>query len=190
MTLDDFIKGLDLHVDIRPIVAGDLARVLQLAARTNQFNNTGASPAGGEIEKLLARCGYECDVVSVSDRFGDYGLTGVMIYKCNEDALRVKRLLLSCRALGRGVEDRMFERLEDTARERAARAIEIEFRETPKNYPARAFLDALGGTRIHVGGETSYYRVSVNREAGSSAELGFAERATTTESALEGSIRR
>ena len=47
------------------------------------------------------------------DRFGDYGLVGVMIFRREGDVLLVDTFLLSCRALGRRVEHRMKEHLEE-----------------------------------------------------------------------------
>ena len=60
----------------------------------------------------------ECLTVEVSDRFGSYGLTGVVIFRAAADALAVDTFLLSCRALGRGVEHRMLARLGESAMER------------------------------------------------------------------------
>ena len=56
-----------------------LARVAQLTQRTNQFNFTTVRRNDGEIRRL-AKSGLECRAVEVSDRFGDYGLVGVMIF--------------------------------------------------------------------------------------------------------------
>ena len=55
----------------------------------------------------LAQTGLECRAVEVRDRFGDYGLVGVMIFGCADQALTVDTFLLSCRVLGRGVEHQM-----------------------------------------------------------------------------------
>ena len=56
-----------------------LERVAQLTVRTNQFNLTGVRRSEGEIREML-RSGAKCLVTSVNDRFGDYGLVGVVIY--------------------------------------------------------------------------------------------------------------
>ena len=56
-----------------------LPRVAQLTQRTNQFNFTTVRRTEAEIQQILT-AGLECRVVEVSDRFGDYGLVGVMVF--------------------------------------------------------------------------------------------------------------
>ncbi len=174
MTLEDFMQGLGLKVEIKPMPERELARVSQLTHRTNQFNNTGIELIEGEIERLLEEHGYECEVVNASDRFGEYGLVGVMIYKCQADALRVRTFLLSCRALGRGIEHQMLQSLKDRARCRGAEGVEIEYRETRKNHPARMFLDAVGANKTQNGNDNKSYKIGLEPENELNTETGCA----------------
>ena len=61
-----------------------LERVSQLTLRTNQFNLTTIRRSEAEIRGLL-KGGASCLVTSVSDRFGDYGLVGVILYTAEAD---------------------------------------------------------------------------------------------------------
>jgi amino acid adenylation domain-containing protein/FkbH-like protein len=158
MTLEDFLRGLALKVDFRPISEQQVTRVSQLTRRTSQFNNTGIELIEGEIERLIGEQGYSCEVLDVSDRFGEYGLVGAMIYRRQADALRVKTFLLSCRALGRSIEHQMLRRLQERAEAGGAGWVEIEYRETPRNLPARSFLDAVGH-RTRLDGNTWSYQI-------------------------------
>src|SRR5262249_16450645 len=90
----------------------------------------------------------ECLAVSVKDKFGDYGLTGAMVFRDIGDVLVTDTFLLSCRALGRGVEHRMAARLGEIALERGLARIEIKFQRTQRNRPARLFLDWMGGPSL------------------------------------------
>jgi acyl carrier protein len=83
--------------------------------------------------------------VDVSDRFGDYGLVGVLIAKSEESRLVVDTFLISCRALGRGVEHRMLAFLGDQAAERGLTTVQMQLRETAKNLPAQHFVQSVGG---------------------------------------------
>ena len=112
----------------------EVARVSQLTQRTNQMNASGLRRTEAEILALDA----ECWTVRVHDRFGDYGLTGVMIFRCGKQALVVDTFLLSCRALGRGVEHRMVARLGRLALERGLERVEIPFRARAAEPAARA----------------------------------------------------
>ena len=124
--------------------AADIARVSQLTQRTNQFNCTTIRRSEVEIEKMLRPSELECLTVDLRDRFGDYGMVGVMIFKSSGDALLVDTMLLSCRALGRRVEHRMLAKLAEIAQERGLARVEIPFHPTAKNKPAFEFLESIG----------------------------------------------
>ena len=120
LTIQDFLKGLNLQVNLPEPSHAQMFRVAQLTQRTNQFNFTTVRRTEAEIQRL-PESGLECRIVEVSDRFGDYGLVGVMIFGAIREALEVDTFLLSCRVLNRGVEHRMLNELgKIAARSRAA----------------------------------------------------------------------
>ena len=112
----------------------------QLSQRTNQFNATVIRRTVSEIEQLLKNENIECWVTEVRDRFGDYGLVAAMIFEIESSKLRVDSFLLSCRALGRKVEDNMLVELLRIARQRDCREVNLAFRRTAKNVPAYNFF--------------------------------------------------
>jgi FkbH-like protein len=140
----DFLAGLGLVVSFPELTAERLPRVAQLTQRTNQLNVTTLRRNEGEIRELCGAGGAEPLLVEVRDRLGAYGLVGVVFHRPAGDALRVDTLLLSCRALGRGVEHRVVARLGEIARERRLACVEIPFRPTRKNRPALDFLNQIG----------------------------------------------
>src|SRR4029079_11792113 len=103
-SLKDFVKGLQLRVDITEATEDQLGRVSQQTFRTNQFNFTTIRRSESEIQNFLKRENANCWVVRVVVRFGDYGLVGVLMYESQHDRYKVDTFLLSCRVLGRGVE--------------------------------------------------------------------------------------
>jgi FkbH-like protein len=141
-TLKDFLSSLDLQIEISPLTAQQVARAAELMQRTNQFNLNTIRRSEAEIQALCQSGGAECIVVRVEDRFGDYGLVGLMIFKLGSDALSVNSFLLSCRALGRGVEHRMLSALGEAAKQRGIGWVEITYFPTRKNIPARNFLES------------------------------------------------
>jgi FkbH-like protein len=153
-SLAEFLAGIQLQVRIAAPAAGELARVAQVTQRTNQMNTSGVRFTEAELRRRLDEGTLECLAVHVADRFGDYGLVGVMLYRAEEMALRVEAMLLSCRALGRGVEHRMMAHLGRVAVERGLETIEIAFTPMARNAPARAFLESFG-----VGCEAGRYRI-------------------------------
>jgi amino acid adenylation domain-containing protein/FkbH-like protein len=142
LSLGEFLAGLNLQVDIEPMRAEQLPRVSQLTHRTNQFNCTTVRRSESEMRALMG--GADIWTVSVRDRFGDYGLVGVMIAQANGERLEVDTFLLSCRVLGRGVEHRMLARLGQCARERKLKWVDMKFHPSAKNKPALDFLESVG----------------------------------------------
>jgi acyl carrier protein len=139
-SLEDFLASLQLEVTIAPMQPAQLDRVAQLTQRTNQMNATCIRRTAAEIQCLSE----ECLTVHVTDRFGSYGLTGAIIFRVAASALVVDTFLLSCRALGRGVEHRMVARLGELALERKLQTVEIPFVAAQRNRPALLFLESLG----------------------------------------------
>ncbi len=146
-SLEEFMAALELHVIIAPLSSDKLARVAQLTQRTNQFNLTTIRRTEQDIQSLID-AGYECFTVHVGDRFGDYGLVGVLLVTAESDELQVDTFLLSCRALGRGVEHRMLAFLGQNAVSRGLHHVMLRYSPTAKNLPAKQFLDSVGGLRL------------------------------------------
>lgn len=157
-SLEEFIAGLNLRVDFQALAPERLGRVAQLTQRTNQFNCTTVRRNEQEIQALLADGRYRCFTGEVSDRFGEYGLVGVLIVERLETEMRVDTFLLSCRALGRGVEHRMISALAEEALDNGIYTVSVAFRPTSKNMPARQFLDSIGFGTVETMGDEILYR--------------------------------
>src|SRR6185436_1909354 len=135
----EFINRLELHVEIEALKPEQLERVAQLTQRTNQFNCSTRRRTEAQLQELQQTDGMEILTVSVRDRFGEYGLVGVLIFKAEEGHLDVDSFLLSCRVLGRGVEHQMLAHLGAIAAARGLAHVQICFEPTPKNKPAGEF---------------------------------------------------
>jgi FkbH-like protein len=143
LTREEFLASLQIEIQIAATTEADLSRVAQLTQRTTQFNMTGVQHTAQSLVEKLAQAGNECWTVRVRDIFGDYGLVGAFVFETTGDNLRIDTLLLSCRALGRGVEDRMIAELKLRAVERGVERIVIPFVPTARNRPALEFLSRL-----------------------------------------------
>jgi FkbH-like protein len=148
-TFAQFLDGLALKIDVRLAIPAEVSRVAQLTQRTNQFNTTTLRLNEADVHAWLQHPNRLLVVVHVSDRFGDYGLVGAMFMDTAGGALQVTAILLSCRALGRGVEHRMVAFAGERARRTSSTSVELFFRETERNLPARCFLDSLEAQKSH-----------------------------------------
>ena len=80
----------------------------------------------------------------MSDRFGDYGLVGVVLYEAEADRFKLDTFLLSCRVLGRGVEHTVLSSIGRRALSTGKRFVELSCLPTERNLPAREFVSSLG----------------------------------------------
>ncbi|MET7454868.1 SDR family NAD(P)-dependent oxidoreductase [Streptomyces sp. NPDC005574] len=140
---EEFLDRLDLRVELRELAPDGAARAEQLVRRTNQFTLRGRSADGGDLARWRER--GEVWTAAARDRFGDYGQIGLLAVRAEGDRLDVLAWLMSCRALGRGVEERMLGWLADRAEQLGCTKIRLTAERTPRNAPARRLLAALGG---------------------------------------------
>ncbi|NUP39674.1 MAG: SDR family NAD(P)-dependent oxidoreductase, partial [Streptomyces sp.] len=140
---EEFLAGLQLEVDIRPLTAADVPRAEQLVRRTNQFTLHPRSDDGLDVARWREH--GEVWTAAARDRFGDYGQIALLALRADGDRLDVPAWLMSCRALGRGVEERLLRWLADRAEDLGCTKVRLTARRTGRNAPARRLLAALGG---------------------------------------------
>ncbi|MDQ6678325.1 MAG: HAD-IIIC family phosphatase [Acidobacteriota bacterium] len=146
--LKHFMDSLELTVRIEPLGPDQLPRAAQLTQRTNQFNFSGIRRTEAELQKALNEGGLEGLTISVADRFGDYGLTGLVLFRAAGGSLEIETFLLSCRVLGRGVEHAVLRRMAQLAIARRLDTLVLRFTPTERNKPAAQFLKTLGETPL------------------------------------------
>jgi FkbH-like protein len=143
-SFEQFLAELAQEVTIEPLQEASLARAAQLAQRTNQFNLSTTRYTAGELEALAGKPSVDAYTVALSDRFGDSGITGLAILRFKEEAAEIDTFLLSCRVLGRRLEDAVLAFLAERARERGARFLVGRYVETPRNEQVRSFYPERG----------------------------------------------
>ena len=142
--LREFFATLNLSVHISEMREDQLPRVAQLVERTNQFNLTTIRRTESELRKLWRSGTCEFLTVEVEDRYGDYGLVGLTIASRASRSIVVDTFLLSCRALGRGVEHQMLASLGKRALEQSLEFVDVPYLEAERNRPALDFLRTGG----------------------------------------------
>lgn len=153
-SLNDFIAGLMVRVEIAEATEDQLSRVSQLTFRTSQFNLTTIRRSPSEIRDFLKRKNAGCLTVRVADRFGDYGLVGVVLYETEADRFKLDTFLLSCRVLGRGVEHAVLSSIGQRALSAGQKFVELTCLPTERNLPAREFVSSLGDQYRSKAGES------------------------------------
>ena len=99
--MKDFLRSLEMELTIAPATEVTIPRIAQMTQKTNQFNLTTKRYTEDDIRAMLAD-GAKIWTLAVRDKFGDNGITGLMIVTRQGE---VDTLLLSCRVLGKGIEE-------------------------------------------------------------------------------------
>lgn len=140
--LEDFLATLELSVEIHELREEEIARAAQLTQRTNQFNFTTKRRSEADLRSGEG----EWFTIGVRDRFGDYGLTGLVWGRRAGGEYVVENFLLSCRVLGRGVEHRVMNWVGEYAGKLGCERVVIRFEASSRNAPAAAFYGQLSDT--------------------------------------------
>ena len=100
-----YYESLEMELEIRFPDYFSIPRVAQLTQKTNQFNLTTMRYSESDIKDLIN--GEESDVIylRLKDKFGDSGIVGTCVLKYMDEKAIFDTFLLSCRVLGRSVED-------------------------------------------------------------------------------------
>lgn len=142
--IQDFLRSLDLKVKCSPAAKANLARIVSLLSRTNQFNLTTKRHTENDVLKFMddPNAGVFC--YDASDKFGSYGIVGVTICKKIDDSMVMDSFLLSCRAMGKGIEDSMLGHVSSIADTMGCQKIIGQYIPTKKNVPVKTFYQDRG----------------------------------------------
>ena len=135
----DFTRKLAIAIRVKAVSANELARISQLFMKTNQFRFTPSRPGEEEIKLLLSNNQWQVLSVYYKDIFGDSGLIGGALLERNGRGWRLRNLVISCRVIGRGVEDNL---LADWSRR--YEPLSIDFEPTGRNQVAMLTLQRVG----------------------------------------------
>jgi FkbH-like protein len=141
---DDWLAGLDLQVTAQPLNADTLTRAAQLFNKTNQMNLSTRRLSPVELLAWSQVPGQRIWTWTVADRFGDSGLTGLLgVAMDGKDAV-ITDFILSCRVMGRRIEQAMAHKAVAYAGARGAQRIIARHLSTPRNGPCLAFWRESG----------------------------------------------
>ncbi|MBV9823132.1 MAG: HAD-IIIC family phosphatase, partial [Actinobacteria bacterium] len=143
-TSEDYLQALNISLEVEPITPFGVARVAQMAARTNQFNLTGIRFDEARTAAMASDPGHLVASLSVSDRFGDEGVVGALWVECGADTWRVLNMVLSCRVLSRGIELAAVDWLARRASDAGATTLQGSFVPSAKNGAAAGFWKRAG----------------------------------------------
>jgi FkbH-like protein len=157
-----YLRTLQVHLRFVRRSGKDIPRLVELSGKTNQFNLALRRFSEAEIRGRASDPHATWVSGALSDRLSDSGIVLALVAIFEADRLIVEDLCISCRALGRGIEDRIIgEALNGLLAGTPIRRILFRHATGPRNGPARAWLSHLAGSSLAEEGTVEMERSSL-----------------------------
>jgi FkbH-like protein len=137
---DSFLDSLQLQITVRNAEVSDVSRISQMISRFNQFNAT-KRPISVECVET-SRSSF-CWVIEARDKFGDYGLVGALEVEAVNAVANVKSFVLSCRALGKAIDDSVLVLVAEYLNRRSCVDLTIETVDTGRNWAVYSLINRI-----------------------------------------------
>lgn len=144
VSLDEWLKSLEVRVTVEPLNETNLQRTVQLLNKTNQMNLTTRRMTDVEFLKWALDPARRVWVFRVSDKFGDSGITGIASLEVRDGTGTIVDFVLSCRVMGRNVEEAMIHSITKHASSIGLESVSARFIPTGKNKPCLEFWRRSG----------------------------------------------
>lgn len=141
--LEDYYRSLNMKIKVEEADGYSIPRISQLTQKTNQFNLTTKRYTERDIRELLNK-NFKIWTMKTSDKFGDSGLTGVMIIDTQEENWLIDTFLMSCRVMGRNLEYAFMKQIILEARKNNMNNISGKYIKTNKNKPVENLYRNMG----------------------------------------------
>lgn len=143
-SLDEYLAGLETVMRFVPATATMVPRITQLSQRTNQFNMTTVRLDHPQVSGLVTQQPACLYATFATDRFGDAGMVGYAVLREDDQCLELENLVLSCRVLGRGLEQALLAAVAAVGLERGLTTLRALYQPTVKNQRFAAFFPEQG----------------------------------------------
>jgi FkbH-like protein len=170
--IEDFLVSLELKMTIYKDNEAIISRMSQMSQKTNQFNLTTRRYTEGDIRNFIDDTDSNVYAFSVSDKFGDSGVTGVCILKIDRKnkTADIDTLFMSCRIIGRNIEYAFMDYLMDEIANNKIKMVTAKYIQTKKNEIVNNFYDNCSfsllesekGIRLYSKDKSSYNPKSLN----------------------------
>lgn len=183
--MESYLASLEMALEIRLADEFSIPRIAQLTQKTNQFNLTTRRYSDADLQRLMEGEAAEVVYLRLRDRFGDSGIVGVCILRYEAERAIFDSFLLSCRVLGRGVEDAFLTQCLKRASLKRRQAAVGEYQPTARNDQVKDFYLRQGFEPVDGEGDTQRFLIDLT--ALTRHEPRYFQR---IDSDLDGAVRR
>jgi FkbH-like protein len=145
---EDWLNSLELRAAIQTVDRSNIDRVVQLLNKTNQMNLSTRRLTALELNCWLEKSENEMRAFIISDRFGEYGLTGLVSFTITDHTVNIVDFILSCRVFGRRVEELMLSIALEIAVKKGAEKALATYVPTAKNKPTLEFFELRSEMKV------------------------------------------
>ena len=159
--LHSYYQSLEMKIEIEHVDEFSVSRASQLTQRTNQFNLTTRRYSNDDIMHFMNSENYEVLLLKLTDKFGEMGIVGLQIlnYENTEKAI-IDSFMMSCRIIGRGVENVFLKIGIDECFRKNYNKIEGNYIKSKKNELAAGFYLNNGFEKVSADGNVFVYTLN------------------------------
>jgi FkbH-like protein len=179
-TVEEFLSNLAMVAEIRPFDSMTLARVAQLVTKTNQWNLTTRRHPPELLEQWAGDPAAVTLSLRLEDRYADHGIVAVAIAFVSGKVLDIDTFLMSCRVIGRTVEQTVLEHLVAAARARGLEVVRGRYVPTAKNAMVSDLYGRLGFSHAGDDGHESRWELSISVDGAPTDSNPYIEVRTTS----------
>lgn len=163
LTPEAYLAGLEQRMAVAAVDADTLARVAQMHQRTNQFNLTTRRLTEADVRSYIEDPARGLAMLGrVADRFGDHGIVIAATASIDGRDAEIVTFLMSCRVIGREVEQAFLGAVLDELARRGVRRVAGRYIPTAKNVPARDFYEKNGFALVERSDESSIWMLELD----------------------------
>lgn len=140
-SMDEWLETLDLAMEVEPLSRENVERAAQLLNKTNQMNLATRRMSSQELMEWGERGTHRVWTFRVVDRIGDYGVCGVASVEFRDSRAELIDFVLSCRAMGRGIEEAIISTVANEVCRAGAHTLVASYVPTEKNKPCLRWLE-------------------------------------------------
>lgn len=144
---EDYLRQLRIVVT-REDAAARINRLTELLNKTNQFNLTTVRHDAGQVRAMLEDADKRVFLYGVRDCFGDYGAVAAVIADVSGEAAVLEEFVMSCRVMGKNIEQGILAHVEDSLRGEGFDRIRGLYVPTAKNKPTAGLYERAGYHKV------------------------------------------
>lgn len=160
---EEFIKQLKIKIELIELNNYNQDRFEQLINKTNQFNLTTKRYNLEQLKNMISN-NHKIYGIKVSDKFGDLGITGISIVKLDKKCANIDSFMLSCRVLGRKIENQFLSLIINKLLDLNIEEIKAEYISSNKNEQTKYFYKDFGFKIIEETNNNIKYQMKINRK--------------------------